>query len=75
MGSKFSLQCEHISVTALYNKYLVWYYGNLHNGLVLKTLNVRIFGSSGLINFPFTGGMYHIIRYLYIEYFRNLNFS
>ena len=45
-----------------------------YNGFVMKTLNVHISGSNDPIDFPFTGGAYHVIRCLYTGYFRNLKF-
>ena len=47
----------------------------IYNGLVMKTLNVHIFGSNDPIDFTFTGGAYHVLRCLYTEYLRNLKFS
>ena len=43
-----------------------------YNGLVMKTLNVHIFGSNDLIDFTFTGGVYCVTRCPYTEYLRNL---
>ena len=55
------------------NKYgYACYDRNIHNGLVMKVLNIHISGSNDLIDFPFTGGVYHVIRCLYTEYLRNL---
>ena len=42
--------------------------------MVMKTLNVHISGSNDPIDFPFTGGVHHVIRFLYTEYPRNLKF-
>ena len=44
----------------------------IYNGLVMKTLNVYISGSNDPIDFPFTGGVYHVIRCLHTEYLRNI---
>ena len=38
----------------------------------MKTWNVYISGSNDPIDFPFKGGIYHVIRCLYTEYLRNL---
>ena len=38
----------------------------------MKILNVHISGSNDLIDFLFTGHAYHVIRFLYTEYVRNL---
>ena len=55
------------------NKYLACY-NIFYNGIVMKTLNVHISGSNDLIDLPFTGGVYHIIRCPNTEYLRTLKF-
>ena len=51
-----------------------FYNGIVMNVIRLRLLNVYFFASNYPIDFPFTGGIYQVIRGLYTKYLRNLNF-
>ena len=46
-----------------------------YNGFVMKNFKCSYPASNYWIDFPFTGGVYHVIRCLYTEYLRNLKFK